>query len=123
MVREIQSGMQAIASQDVFQVIYSNAGGPYGSSVLPGIQEESDRVWKQVVMSDAVEASVGKDWYKATIQINAYADRPWTAQAVKPDGSLGQVFEFESSSSQQSATDMELQQRDVASPTRKRKER
>lgn len=123
MVREIQTGMQAIASQDVFQVIYSNAGGPYGSSVLPGIQEESDRVWKQVVMSDAVEASVGKDWYKATIQINAYADRPWTAQAVKPDGSLGQVFEFESSSSQQSETDMELQQRDVASPTRKRKER
>lgn len=123
MVREIQTGMQAVASQDVFQVIYSNAGGPYGSSVLPGIQEESDRVWKQVVMSDAVEASVGKDWYKATIQITAYADRPWTAQAIKPDGSLGQVFEFESSFSQQPETDIEPQQRDEALPTRKRKER
>jgi hypothetical protein len=38
---------------------------------------------------------VGNDWYKATIAINAHPTEPWTAQAVKPDGSLGKKFTFE----------------------------
>jgi hypothetical protein len=37
---------------------------------------------------------VGQDWYKATIRINAHSTVPWTAQAVKPDGSLGTEFAF-----------------------------
>lgn len=40
------------------------------------------------------DGGVGHDWYKATIQINAHATEPWTAQAVKQDGSLGTKYEF-----------------------------
>ena len=92
MVREIQTGMSAITSEDVFDVIYSNAGGPYGSQVLNDIQADSDRVWNEVVMNP--DTSVGDDWYKATIQINAHLDKPWTACAVLPDGSFGKEYEF-----------------------------
>ena len=98
MIHEIQTGIQAIdasttsSSIDVAQVIAANAGGPYGSEVLPGVQQASSAVWKTVVDGSA---GVGEDWYKATIQINAHPTDPWTAQAVKPDGSLGTVFPFE----------------------------
>jgi len=94
MVREIEAGIDAVRSGNVFDVIYANAGGPYGSEVLDGIRGESDAVWHDQVVSE--RATVGEDWYKATIQINASADdsRPWTAQAVRPDGSLGTEFEF-----------------------------
>lgn len=96
MVREIQTGMQALASEHVVPIIYANAGGPYGSEVLPGVQEASDRVWNDVVLAKGGGASeVGLDWYKATIAINAHPTEPWTAQAVRPDGSLGTVFTFE----------------------------
>jgi hypothetical protein len=91
MVREIQTGIQAVEKQDAFSVIYANAGGPYGSNVLSQIQQESDRVWNEQVLS----GKVGQDWYKATIQINAFEDKPWTAQAVRPDGSFGTEFAFE----------------------------
>ena len=93
MIGEIQTGIQALQAKDVFDVVYANAGGPYGSEVLPGVQEASDRVWKDVVMKGD---QVGQDWYKATININAYSNKPWTAQAVRADGSLGpSVFAFE----------------------------
>ena len=54
---------------------------------------DSDRVWKEVVLVD--DSGVGQDWYKATIQINARATEPWTAQAIKPDGSLGTIYRFQ----------------------------
>jgi len=92
MVREIQTGIDALKRQDVFSIINSNAGGPYGSEVLESVQADSDRVWHDSVV--AKDAKVGQDWYKATIQINAHATEPWTAQAVKPDGSLGTEFRF-----------------------------
>lgn len=91
MITEIQTGVNAIEKGCAFDVIYANAGGPYGSEVLDGIQKDSDQVWSEQVLS----RSVGADWYKATIQINAYADKPWTARAVKPDGSLGTEFTFQ----------------------------
>jgi hypothetical protein len=91
MVREIQTGITAIDNQDVFDIIYANAGGPYGSEVLPGVQQASDDVWETQVMT----AAVGQDWYKATIAIHAHPTEPWTAQAVKPDGTLGTKFTFE----------------------------
>ena len=91
MVREIKTGIQAIQKQDAFQVIDANAGGPYGSEVLKGVQEDSDRVWNDVVL----KGEVAQDWCKATIHINAHATEPWTAQAVQSDGSLGTVFTFE----------------------------
>ena len=97
MVREMMLGKDALESGDVVQVIYSNQGGPYGSEVLEGVQADSDRVWNEIVMADDSEANnnaVGKDWYKATMQINAYSDKPWTIQAVRADGSLGTEYMF-----------------------------
>ena len=41
------------------------------------------------------DSDVGKDWYKASININASADEDWTAFATKPDGTDGTVFTFE----------------------------
>jgi len=91
MTQEIQNGAKAIKTQDAFDITYTNAGGPYGSKVLPGIQEASDEVWQTRVMG----GEVGSSWYKATIAINAHPTEPWTAQAVKPDGSLSRKFTFE----------------------------
>lgn len=91
MIQEIQDGVKALNSDDYFDVIYANAGGPYGSQVLEGIQKDSEKVWETEVLS----GNVGSDWYKATIAINAREEEPWTAQAVKPDGSLGTTFTFE----------------------------
>jgi hypothetical protein len=54
---------------------------------------DSDRVWQENVMAE--NSDVGQDWYKATIQINAHPTKPWTAQAIKPDGTLGTEFPFE----------------------------
>jgi hypothetical protein len=88
MTSEIRAGMKARTVRDI---IYTNQGGPYGSQVLPAIQEESDAVWNGQVLT---HRGVGEDWYKATIQITAHADRPWTAQAVRPDGTLGSLHEF-----------------------------
>ncbi|KAL7556847.1 hypothetical protein ACA910_016321 [Epithemia clementina (nom. ined.)] len=76
---------------DFARVVHANAGGPYGSDVLPGVQEASDAVWKTVVDESA---GVGDDWFKATIQINAHESKPWTAQAIKPDGSKGTLYTF-----------------------------
>jgi len=95
MVREMMLGKEALESGDVVQVIYSNQGGPYGSEVLEGVQADSDRVWNEIIMADNNDAdAVGKDWYKATMQINAHSDKPWTIQAVRPDGSLGAEYAF-----------------------------
>lgn len=91
MVGEIKEGIKAIKSESVKEVIYANAGGPYGSEVLPGVQEASDRVWNEVVLKGD---GVGRDWFKATIAINARKTEPWTAQAVRPDGSLGTEYTF-----------------------------
>jgi hypothetical protein len=91
MVQEIQDGVKALKSEDYFDIIYANAGGPYGSQVLDDIQKDSDKVWETEVLS----GNVGSDWYNATIAINAHETEPWTAQAVKPDGSLGTKFIFE----------------------------
>ena len=91
MIQEIQAGARAIESGDPFDVVYTNEGGPYGSKVLAGVQEDSDKVWESEVLTGAV----GKDWYKATIAITAHPTEPWTAQAVKSDGSLGTKFTFE----------------------------
>jgi hypothetical protein len=99
MVHEIKTGLKAIQPEggsgapiDFAKVVSANAGGPYGSQVPAGVQEASAVVWEKVVDGTA---GVGSDWFKATIQINAHPTEPWTAQAVKPDGSLGKRFTFE----------------------------
>jgi hypothetical protein len=50
MVREIRKGREAVATGDAFHVIYNNAGGPYGSGVLEGIQADSDKVWRESIL-------------------------------------------------------------------------
>jgi hypothetical protein len=92
MVAEMKSGIDAVKAGDVFRMMHANVGGPYGSEVLPGVQADSDRVWKDVVLQ---KDGVGHDWYKATIAIHAHETKPWTAQAVRPDGSLGTMYSFE----------------------------
>jgi hypothetical protein len=89
---EVEAGLVALAAKSARAVVYANAGGPYGAAALPGVQAASDEVWQtQIQPSDS---AVAADWYKATIQVQAYDDRPWTAQAVKPDGSPGTLFNF-----------------------------
>ena len=105
MTDEIFKGMQAVEKESVTDSIRANAGGPYGSEVLPGVQRDSDRVWNEKVLNTTSSNDADSnnsnnkgefdDWFKATIQINAHATKPWTAQAVKPDGTLGTEFTFE----------------------------
>ena len=89
---ELETGLQALQQADAVAVVHANAGGPYGSAVLKSVQEASDKVWAADI--EPADSAVAADWYKATIQINAHATEPWTAQAVRPDGSLGTVFTF-----------------------------
>jgi hypothetical protein len=91
MVQEIRAGMDAVEKSDAFAIVDVNAGGPYGSEVLEGIQIDSDRVWEESIQS----GKVGQDWYKAIIRIKAHEAKPWTAQAVRPDGSVGTQFVFQ----------------------------
>ncbi|KAL9186595.1 hypothetical protein ACHAXT_005833 [Thalassiosira profunda] len=93
MAREIETGNEALKSGDVTEVIYANAGGPYGSEVLAGVQADSDRVWNEVVMAGE-GAGVGGDWHKAELRVFAHAEKPWTIRAVRPDGSLGTEHTF-----------------------------
>lgn len=90
MIREIKTGKDALGG-NVIDVIYANAGGPYGSEVLTGIQKESSSVWNEIVSKNC---DVGKDWYKATFEIEAHDSKPWTIRAIRPDGSYGTTFEF-----------------------------
>jgi hypothetical protein len=91
MVNEIKTGQRSLTG-DTVDVIYVNGGGPYGSEVLAKVQEDSDRVWNDVVSNKGI--GVGKDWYKATFEIEAHRSKPWTIRAVRADGSYGTRFEF-----------------------------
>ncbi len=69
----------ALAADEPMAVVRANAGGPYGSAALAGVQADSERVWRSVVDG---EGGVASSWYKASISIVAAADEPWVAQAV-----------------------------------------
>jgi hypothetical protein len=62
MIKEIQVGSKAVESEDAFEVVYANAGGPYGSKVLKSVQEDSENVWQEKVLKGAV----GEDWFKVS---------------------------------------------------------
>lgn len=62
MIEEIQAGSSAVKSEDAFEVIYVNAGGPYGSKVLESVQTDSEKVWQEKVL----KGSVGGDWCKVS---------------------------------------------------------
>lgn len=92
MKQEIQQGMDAISPNvDIRKVVYANAGGPYGSNVLKGVQADSDRVWDDIIEN---KTDVGSDWFKASFQISGSNKEQWTACAIKSDGSQGEIFKF-----------------------------
>lgn len=62
MIKEIQIGAKAVQNEDAFEVVYANAGGPYGSKVLKGVQEDSEKVWQEKVL----KGEVGEDWFKVS---------------------------------------------------------
>ena len=73
-------------------IIRANAGGPYGSAVLAGVQADSVRVWNDIVA--AREGEAGHGWFKAAIGIEARDGAPWRVQA-RGDGVSGATcFEF-----------------------------
>lgn len=82
---EMQTGQAALASGSVLDIIKANAGGPYGSAVLRGVQADSDRVWESVRSGEA-EGGAALDWCKARIAISAHETEPWSACAVPPPG-------------------------------------
>lgn len=70
-------------------IIRANAGGPYGSSVLAGVQADSRKVWQTIL--EASEGDVGYTWMKASIAIEADESVPWRARAVTTSGASGEV--------------------------------
>lgn len=106
MVKEMEDGVKVLnnindGGVNVRDLINVNAGGPYGSEVLHGIQTDSNAVWETIVKKNNNEGeednvnTVGYDWYKASIKIDASANEDWTARAVLPNGEEGEVFTFE----------------------------
>ena len=90
MEKEILDGKAAVSTKDFQKIIDANAGGPYGSEVLKGVQSDSAKVWESVLSGE----DAGKSWFKASICIEGNEERPWTAAAVSPDGLCGKTFEF-----------------------------
>jgi len=92
MQKEMQAGRAAIErSAETMDIISVNAGGPYGSKVLAKVQEESRRVWQDVLHGGKVAGS----WYKASFLVEARQDGPWTVRAggLEAAGSR-EAFEF-----------------------------
>jgi len=85
MSNEMRAGSDIIANNlmvDAKSLTYVNAGGPYGSEVLAGVQADSDKVWNQVINRQ-------DNWMKASILINGSQDPAnWSVQAILPDGTL-----------------------------------
>lgn len=54
---------------DARAMIRANAGGPYGSAVLKGVEADSNAVWQQI--SSGAAGDVGMSWYKARLKITA----------------------------------------------------
>ncbi len=97
MQNEIQNGKQVVRKtfDDEFarakEVIDVNQGGPYGSEVLKSVEKAADSCWHdKFVMNESF-----KNWHKAVVKITAYENQPWTAHAIRPDGTAGTVFTFE----------------------------
>lgn len=91
MLKEMSDGADALLSDSALRLIKANAGGPYGSAVLRGVQADSDAVWETVRKG----GDAGATWYKASIEITAHeGDKPWTARAVNAAGEPGETYAF-----------------------------
>lgn len=100
MTGEIAAGASALASlraskddetegdgvpEAVRGLVEANAGGPYGSAVLPAVEAASNKNWESIKDGSA---GVGDDWFKAGVQIIAHKDKPWEARAAATDASI-----------------------------------
>ena len=83
MKEEMAAGRAALAAADPIGIVKANAGGPYGSSVLAGVQADSQKVWERIVAGGEASGGVGQSWLKASIRIEPNeSPQPWTASAV-----------------------------------------
>ena len=83
MKEEMAAGREALAAADPIGIVKANAGGPYGSSVLAGVQADSQKVWERIVAGGEASGGVGQSWLKASIRIEPNeSPAPWTASAV-----------------------------------------
>ena len=80
MQSEISAGRRSLASGNIKQVVAANAGGPYASSQLKKVQEESDHAIKLVFDS---QNSCWDQWYKARIYVDGHEAAPWNVRATK----------------------------------------
>eukprot|EP00933_Yihiella_yeosuensis_P022177 TRINITY_DN17462_c0_g1_i2.p1 TRINITY_DN17462_c0_g1~~TRINITY_DN17462_c0_g1_i2.p1 ORF type:complete len:232 (-),score=40.69 TRINITY_DN17462_c0_g1_i2:163-858(-) len=78
MLGEMAAGQKALSSGSTNDIIKVNAGGPYGSKVLKGVQADSDKVWDDVVN----KRGIAEHWYKASISIKAKEGAEWMAHAT-----------------------------------------
>ena len=90
MLGEMAHGRAALASGDPREIIRANAGGPYGSAALRGVQADSTAVWQKVKAG----GDAGDSWYKASIAITAHESEPWTVTALGTDGLPGKPYTF-----------------------------
>ena len=79
MLGEMARGKAAAAAGDARAVVDANAGGPYGSAVLAGVQRDSRACWAKVAAGDA---GVGATWHMASLAISPSDDAPWTLRAA-----------------------------------------
>ena len=79
MLGEMERGKAAAAAGDARAVVDANAGGPYGSAVLAGVQRDSRACWAKVAAGDA---GVGATWHMASLAISPSDDAPWTLRAA-----------------------------------------
>ena len=89
MLREMADGRSALEAGGARGVIAANAGGPYGSAVLRGVQADSDAVWERVRTG---QTEAGLSWHKARVAITGHESEPWTAQAANVEGAA--VFAY-----------------------------
>jgi len=92
MAREMKDGQGVVSrGANPREIIGVNAGGPYGSEVLKGVQSDSDKTWESVL-----KGAAGKSWYKASIHITAHATEGWSVQAIdRATGAAGVAHSFE----------------------------
>ena len=80
MEKEMADGAAALQQPSVAATIEANAGGPYGSAALAGVEAASEKVWESV-LGGALGAS-GEAWHKACLAITGRDDGEWTVAAV-----------------------------------------
>lgn len=80
MLGEMGDGRAALRAADPATLVRANAGGPYGSAALRGVQADSEAVRRQVW--EAKQGEVGHSWLKARIDIEARAEGDWSCCAA-----------------------------------------